>query len=59
MCAIGMLAAPITLKVSKTYFNNPARNTIFIWTGLILAGEWPRSDKSLNLSPHRSTEPNH
>jgi hypothetical protein len=39
MCSLGMLAAPITVKLSKTYFNDPARNTIFLWTGLILAGE--------------------
>ncbi len=39
MCSMGMLAAPVTLKVSKTYFSNPARNTIFLWTGLILAGQ--------------------
>jgi hypothetical protein len=38
MLALGMLAAPITLKVSKTYFNDPARNTIFLWSALILAG---------------------
>jgi hypothetical protein len=38
MCSLGMLAVPITLKMSKTYFNNPARSTIFLWTALILAG---------------------
>jgi hypothetical protein len=41
MCSLGMLAAPITIKFSKTYFNDPARNTIFLWAGLILAGEQP------------------
>lgn len=38
-CCIGILAAPITVKLSKTYFNNPGRNTIFLWTILLLAGE--------------------
>jgi len=41
-CCIGILAAPITVKLSKTYFNDPGRNTIFLWTILILAGEQSR-----------------
>jgi hypothetical protein len=39
MCSLGMLAVPITLKLSKTYFYDPARNTIFFWSALNLAGE--------------------
>lgn len=39
-CCIGVLAAPITVKLSKTYFNDPGRNTIFLWTILLLAGEY-------------------
>ncbi|PQE32241.1 transferase family III protein [Rutstroemia sp. NJR-2017a WRK4] len=38
LCSIGILAAPVTVKLSKTYFETPGRNTIFLWTGLILAG---------------------
>lgn len=38
LCSIGILTAPATVKLSKTYFNNPGRNIIFLWTGLILAG---------------------
>ncbi|KAF3390235.1 hypothetical protein F1880_009018 [Penicillium rolfsii] len=38
LCAIGILTAPITVRLSKTYFNNPGRNIIFLWTGLLLAG---------------------
>jgi len=38
LCAIGILAAPVTVRLSTTYFFNPGRNTIFIWTGLVLAG---------------------
>ncbi|GAW14138.1 hypothetical protein ANO14919_035320 [Xylariales sp. No.14919] len=38
ICSIGILAAPITVYNSKTYFNDPGRNIIFIWTGLLLAG---------------------
>jgi hypothetical protein len=38
LCAIGILAAPVTVTLSRTYFNSPGRNTIFLWTGLILAG---------------------
>ena len=38
VCAIGILAAPVTVSQSKTYFNDPGRNTIFVWSTLILAG---------------------
>ncbi|KAF2433379.1 hypothetical protein EJ08DRAFT_583857 [Tothia fuscella] len=38
LCAVGILAAPITVLKSTTYFNDPGRNIIFIWTGLIFAG---------------------
>ncbi|ESZ95869.1 hypothetical protein SBOR_3763 [Sclerotinia borealis F-4128] len=39
LCSIGILAAPITVKLSRTYFfETPGRNTIFLWTGLIFAG---------------------
>lgn len=38
LCSIGILAAPVTVKVSGTYFNDPGRNAIFVWTGLILSG---------------------
>ncbi|KAK8064301.1 hypothetical protein PG996_008953 [Apiospora saccharicola] len=39
LCTIGILAAPVTVRWSKTYFYDPARNLIFLWTALILAGE--------------------
>lgn len=39
LCAIGILAAPVTVKLSSTYFNDPGRNAIFLWTGMVLAGE--------------------
>ena len=29
----------MTVRFSTTYFFDPARNTIFLWTGLVLAGE--------------------
>ncbi|RKU48074.1 hypothetical protein DL546_008331 [Coniochaeta pulveracea] len=37
-CAIGILAAPVTVKLSTTYFNDRGRNIIFLWTILLLAG---------------------
>ncbi|KAF9873777.1 CoA-transferase family III [Colletotrichum karsti] len=49
-CSIGILAAPVTVKLSSTFFYDPGRNIIFLWTGLILAGllslavEFYRSD---------------
>lgn len=38
LCSIGILAAPLAVQSSKTYFYDPRRNVIFFWTGLILAG---------------------
>lgn len=38
LCAIGILAAPVTVRNSSTYFNDRGRNIIFAWTGLVLAG---------------------
>lgn len=39
ICSIAILAAPVTLRYSQTYFNDPGRNTIFVWGALILAGK--------------------
>lgn len=38
LCAVGVLAGPVTVRLSKTYFNTPGRNMIFVWTSMILAG---------------------
>ena len=38
LCSIGILAAPATVRLSSTYWNDPGRNVIFFWTILILAG---------------------
>jgi hypothetical protein len=37
-CSIAILAAPLTVRLSKTYFYDPGRNIIFIWTAILLAG---------------------
>ncbi|KAK1574468.1 uncharacterized protein LY79DRAFT_367115 [Colletotrichum navitas] len=37
-CSIGILAGPVTVKLSSTYSHQRGRNIIFLWTGLILAG---------------------
>ena len=37
-CAVGVVIAPVTVRMSKTYFYDPARNAIFLWLGLVLAG---------------------
>ncbi|KAH0278011.1 hypothetical protein KCU91_g2782, partial [Aureobasidium melanogenum] len=38
LCSLGILAAPATVKNSRTYFMDPGRNIIFLWTVLILSG---------------------
>jgi hypothetical protein len=37
-CSIAILAAPLTVRLSRTYFYDPGRNVIFLWTILILMG---------------------
>ncbi|KAL1836516.1 hypothetical protein VTJ49DRAFT_5056 [Mycothermus thermophilus] len=37
-CAIGVLAAPTTVRFSKTYFENKGLGLLFVWSLLILAG---------------------
>ena len=39
LCSIGVLAAPVTVRLSRTYFYDPGRNIIFIWTVLLLSGK--------------------
>lgn len=39
LCSLGILAAPATVKNSRTYFMDPGRNIIFLWTGLVLSGK--------------------
>ncbi|KFY45697.1 hypothetical protein V494_00823 [Pseudogymnoascus sp. VKM F-4513 (FW-928)] len=51
LCSIGILAAPVTVKVSGTYFNAPGRNAIFVWTGLILAGLLSLTIQFFRISP--------
>jgi len=40
-CSIGILASPLTVRLSRTYFSNRGRNAIFLWTALILTGKHP------------------
>jgi hypothetical protein len=40
LCTIGILAAPTTVRLSRTYQDAPGRNTIFLWTGLVVAGTY-------------------
>lgn len=51
LCSIGILTAPATVKLSKTYFNNPGRNIIFLWTGLLLAGLLSLTVEFIRLEP--------
>jgi hypothetical protein len=51
LCAIGILTAPVTVRLSKTYFNNPGRDIIFLWTGLLLAGLLSLTVEFIRLGP--------
>ncbi|CAL5869284.1 uncharacterized protein PFLUO_LOCUS3512 [Penicillium psychrofluorescens] len=51
LCAIGILTAPATVRLSKTYFNNPGRDIIFLWTGLLLAGLLSLTVEFIRLEP--------
>ena len=39
LCSIGILVAPVTVMMSRTFFNDPGRNIMFLWTLLLLIGE--------------------
>ncbi|RHZ73109.1 hypothetical protein CDV55_108034 [Aspergillus turcosus] len=52
LCSIGILTAPVTVRLSKTYFNEPGRNIIFLWTGLILAGLLSLTIEFYRINPH-------
>ncbi len=39
VCAIGILLAPVTVMLSRSYFEQPGSSIIILWTALILAGE--------------------
>ncbi|KAK3715845.1 hypothetical protein LTR37_006828 [Vermiconidia calcicola] len=54
-CAIAILAAPVTVRLSSTYFNNPGRNTIFAWSILILAGLLSLTVEFYRLGTHPCT----
>ena len=53
LCALGILAAPLTARISRTYFNNPGRNLIFLWFGLILGGLLSLTVEFLRTKTHR------
>ncbi|KAH6669193.1 hypothetical protein F5X68DRAFT_216378 [Plectosphaerella plurivora] len=38
LCSLGLVAGTLAVRISKTYYGTPGRNTIFIWVTLILAG---------------------
>lgn len=38
LCAIGVLVAPVAATLSRTYFKNPGRNAIVLWSLLVVAG---------------------
>ena len=53
LCALGILAAPLAARISRTYFNNPGRNLIFLWFGLILGGLLSLTVEFLRTKTHQ------
>ncbi|KAK1028572.1 hypothetical protein LTR33_017334 [Friedmanniomyces endolithicus] len=51
LCSIGILAAPVTVRLSRTYFEDPGRNAIFVWSILLLAGQY---DLDMLSTSHRT-----
>jgi hypothetical protein len=49
-CSIAILAAPLTVRRSRTYFYDPGRNIIFVWTILVLTGLVSASLSTLNTA---------
>ncbi|KAK2802009.1 hypothetical protein FQN51_004919 [Onygenales sp. PD_10] len=56
LCSIGILTAPVTVRVSRTYFYDPGRNIIFLWTGLILAGLLSLTVEFFRIQPSECTQ---
>ncbi|CAO2658005.1 Nn.00g072650.m01.CDS01 [Neocucurbitaria sp. VM-36] len=50
LCSIGILAAPLTVRLSRTYFYD-RRNLIFLWTILILCGLVALCVESYRVTP--------
>ncbi|KAI9367636.1 hypothetical protein BJX61DRAFT_283710 [Aspergillus egyptiacus] len=55
LCSIGILTAPLTVRMSGTYFKDPRRNIIFLWTGLVLAGLLSITVELFRVSPSTCT----
>ncbi|KAL4954720.1 hypothetical protein BDW69DRAFT_136941 [Aspergillus filifer] len=56
LCSIGILTAPLTARMSGTYFKDPRRNIIFLWTGLVLAGLLSITVELFRVNPSTCTE---
>ncbi|KAL4769808.1 hypothetical protein BDW60DRAFT_224659 [Aspergillus nidulans var. acristatus] len=55
LCSIGILTAPLTARMSGTYFKDPRRHILFLWTGLILAGLLSITVELFRAKPSRCT----
>jgi hypothetical protein len=53
--SVAILAAPVTVRISNTYFLDPGRNIIFLWTGLLLAGLMSMAVEFFRIEPTECT----
>ncbi|KAL4926357.1 uncharacterized protein BDV17DRAFT_156239 [Aspergillus undulatus] len=59
LCSIGILTAPLTARMSETYFKDPRRNIIFLWTGLVLAGLLSITVELFRVKPSACSQDDH
>ncbi|KAL4999936.1 hypothetical protein BDV10DRAFT_48391 [Aspergillus recurvatus] len=55
LCSIGILTAPLTARMSGTYFKDPRRHILFLWTGLVLAGLLSITVELFRVKPSKCT----
>ncbi|KFY61756.1 hypothetical protein V496_04914 [Pseudogymnoascus sp. VKM F-4515 (FW-2607)] len=60
ICLTGVLSAPVTFKLSRIFYSRcPGRNTIILWTALLLSGILSLLTEFLRAHPSSCTQDEH
>ncbi|KFY97091.1 hypothetical protein V498_02273 [Pseudogymnoascus sp. VKM F-4517 (FW-2822)] len=60
ICLTGVLSAPVTFKLSRIFYSRcPGRNTIILWTALLLSGILSLLTEFLRAHPSSCTQDGH